>query len=118
NVQMALEQMTHRPVDSLVADWHRALIDGARPGGGATGTPPPADRAQRDQARLVPVTTPGARGLVSPGKEQRYNIAPALSPDGTRMAYFSDAGLFSIDMYLADADNGRTIRKLVSSTRD
>jgi len=32
--------------------------------------------------------------------------------------YFSDAGLFSIDMYLANADNGRTIRKLVSSTRD
>jgi sugar lactone lactonase YvrE len=118
NVQMALEQMTHRPVDSLVADWHRALIDGARPVAVATGTPLPADRAQRDQARLVPVTTPGARGLVSPGKEQRYNIAPALSPDGTRMAYFSDAGLFSIDMYLANADNGQTIRKLISSTRD
>jgi len=118
NVQMALEQMTHRPVDSLVADWHRALIDGARPVAVATGIPLPADRAQRDQARLTPVTTPGARLLVNPGKEQHYNLAPALSPDGTRMAYFSDAGLFSIDLYLANAENGRTIRKLVSSTRD
>src|SRR6266481_5047807 len=118
NVQAALEQMTHRPADSLIADWHRALTDAARPIAVATGTPLPADKAQRDQARLTPVTTAGARALVSPGKEQHYNLAPALSPDGTRMAYFSDAGLFSIDMYLANAENGRTIRKLVSSTRD
>ena len=34
------------------------------------------------------------------------------------MVYMSDAGLFSIDMYLANAENGNTIRKLVSSTRD
>src|SRR6267142_3576371 len=118
NVQAALEQMTHRPADSLIADWHRALIDAAKPVAVATGTPLPADRAQRDQARLTPVSTPGARLLVSAGKEQHLNIAPAVSPDGTRMAYFSDAGLFSIDMYLANAENGHTIRKLVSSTRD
>src|SRR2546426_6044949 len=118
NVQAALEQMTHRPADSLIADWHRALTDAARPIAVATGTPLPADKAQRDQARLTPVTTAGARGLVSPGREQHYNLAPALSPDGTRMVYFSDAGLFSIDMYLADGENGHTIRKLVSATRD
>src|SRR5437016_2002211 len=118
NVQLALELMTHRPADSLIADWHRALIDAARPIAVATGTPLPADRAQRDQARLTPVTTAGARALVSPGKEQHYNLAPALSPDGSRVVYFSDAGLFPIDMYLANAENGHTIRKLVSSTRD
>ena len=118
NVQFALEQMTHRPADSLIADWHRALIDAARPVAVATGTPLPTDRAQRDQARLTPVTTSGARALVSPGKEQHYNLAPALSPDGMRMVYLSDVGLFSIDMYLASADDGHTIRKLVSSLRD
>src|SRR5438034_4575995 len=118
NVQAALEQMTHRPADSLIADWHRALTDAARPIAVATGTPLPTDRAQRDQARLTPVTTAGARALVSPGKEQHYNLAPALSPDGTRMAYISDAGLFSYDLYLANAENGQTIRKLVSATRD
>src|SRR5438445_1758282 len=118
NVQAALEQMTHRPADSPIADWHRALIDAARPIAVATGTPLPADRAQSMAARLTPVTTAGARALVSPGKEQHYNLAPALSPDGSRMVYISDAGLFSIDMYLADAANGRTIRKLVSATRD
>src|SRR6267378_2925525 len=118
NGQAAMEQMTHRPADSLIADWHRALTDAARPIAVATGTALPADKAQRDLARLTPVTTAGARALVSPGKEQHYNIAPALSPDGTRMAYISDAGLFSFDLYLANADNGQTIRKLVSATRD
>jgi Tol biopolymer transport system component len=118
NVQAALEQMTHRPADSLVADWHRALTEAARPVAIATGVTLPTDRAERERARLIPATTVGARALVSPGKEQHYNLAPALSPDGSRMVYFSDAGLFSIDMYLADAETGRTIRKLVSATRD
>ncbi len=118
NVQAALEQITHRPADSLIADWHRELTQAAQPVAVATGVILPTDQKERQQARLTPATTSGARGLVTPGKEQHYNIAPALSPDGKRMVYMSDAGLFSIDMYLADADDGRTIRKLVSSTRD
>src|SRR2546423_7735605 len=118
NVQIALEQMTHRPADSLIADWHRALTEAAQPVAVATGITLPTDRAQRMQARLTPTTTSGARLLISPGKEQHYNLAPALSPDGSRMVYFSDAGLFSIDMYLANGENGHTIRKLVSATRD
>src|SRR5436190_10093 len=118
NVQASLEQMTHRPADSLIADWHRALIDGARPVAVATGVSLPTDRAERDHMRMTTVSTAGARALVSPGRQQHYNLAPALSPDGKRMVYFSDAGLFSIDMYLADAENGNTLRKLVSATRD
>jgi len=118
NVQLALEQMTHRPADSLIADWHRALTDAAQPVAVATGITLPTDRAQRMQARLTPAPTSGARALVSPGKEQHYNLAPALSPDGSRMVYISDAGLFSFDIYLANAEDGHTIRKLVSSTRD
>ncbi len=118
NVQASLEQMTHRPVDSLFADWHRALTAGAQAVAAATGVELPADKTRAQQERLTPVTASGARLLVTPGKEQHYNLAPALSPDGQRMVYLSDAGLFSIDMYLANADNGQTIRKLVSATRD
>ena len=118
NVQASLETMTHRPVDSLVADWHRELTAAAQPVAVATGVTLPVDRAHLQQVRSAPVTTTGARLLVNPGKEQRYNLAPSLSPDGRRMVYLSDAGLFSIDMYLADAENGHTIRKLVSATRD
>src|SRR6266516_1694917 len=118
NVQASLETMTHRPVDSLVADWHRALTEAAQPVAVATGVTLPVDKAHVQQQRLMPVSSRGARLLINPGKEQHYNIAPALSPDGTRMAYISDAGLFSFDLYLANAENGQTIRKLVSATRD
>jgi Tol biopolymer transport system component len=46
------------------------------------------------------------------------NIAPALSPDGRYIAFLSARELFSIDIYLADAKTGQTIRRLVSSERD
>src|SRR3989442_14714112 len=61
NVQLALEQMTHRPPASVTADWHRALIDAAKPVAVATGITLPADRAQSMAARLIPVSTSGAR---------------------------------------------------------
>jgi len=42
----------------------------------------------------------------------QYNLAPALSPDGSQMIYFSDRGLFSIDLYLADARTGKVKRQI------
>ena len=118
NVELSLESMTHRPVDSLFADWHRALTASAHEVAAATGNEIPTDKAQFKREREIPVTTAGARLLISPGSQSHYNLAPAISPDGKRIVYFSDAGLFSIDMYLANADNGRIIRTLISSTRD
>jgi len=117
DVRTALAQVTGRPADSLVADWHRALYASAQPIATATGVQLPADVRTRRKIE-APVAVVGARLLVGTGRDQHYNLAPALSPDGRRMAYLSDAGLFSIDMYLADAQSGRTIRKLVSATRD
>src|SRR2546426_2989086 len=61
NVQMSLGTMTHRPVDSLVADWHRELTAAAQPVAVATGVTLPVDKAHLQQQRLVPVTTTGAR---------------------------------------------------------
>src|SRR5207237_10749639 len=105
-------------VDSTLAEWHRAVREAAQPVAVATGGQLPADRKHVPRELQMPVTATGARLLISPGKEEHYNLAPALSPDGKRVVYFSDAGLFSIDMYLANAQTGKTIRKLVSSTRD
>ena len=118
NVQTALETVTRRPVDSLVAEWHRALVQSAAPVAAATNVQLPADATQAKRERRTPLAVKGARLLVGSDEENRYNLAPALSPDGTRMVYLSDASLFSIDLYLADARTGKTIRKLVSSLRD
>jgi Tol biopolymer transport system component len=46
------------------------------------------------------------------------NIAPSLSPDGRYVAYLSDEDLFSVDLYMADAQSGEVIRKLASANSD
>lgn len=43
------------------------------------------------------------------------HLAPAISPDGRYIAYFGANDIF-IDLYLADAETGKTIRRLVKST--
>jgi Tol biopolymer transport system component len=48
----------------------------------------------------------------------RLNIAPVLSPNGKYVIFLSERGLFSIDLYLADANTGEVIRKIHSATRD
>jgi Tol biopolymer transport system component len=44
------------------------------------------------------------------------HIAPALSPDGREIAYFSEKNSFFVDLYLADAETGRVKRRLTKST--
>ncbi|HMA43633.1 MAG TPA: basic secretory protein-like protein, partial [Gemmatimonadales bacterium] len=45
-----------------------------------------------------------------------YHLAPALTPDGREVAFFGERNSFFIDLYLADAESGRTLRRLVKST--
>lgn len=45
------------------------------------------------------------------------NYAPSLSPDGRRIAFLSTRQL-DVELYLADAETGRVIRKLVSAEFD
>ncbi|MGH7480934.1 MAG: peptidase S9 [Longimicrobiales bacterium] len=45
----------------------------------------------------------------------RQNLAPAVSRDGSRIAYLSTAGLFSIDLYVADAETGEVLEELTST---
>jgi hypothetical protein len=118
NVRLALLQVTGRVADSLVADWHAALRAAARPVASATGWPLPPPGEEGPAGRMPDSSVRSARRLVGGPGAGRLNVAPALSPDGRRVVYLSEASLFSIDLYLADAETGRTIRTLVSSTRD
>ncbi len=47
-----------------------------------------------------------------------YNVSPSLSPDGRYVAFLADKDLFSVDLYLADAQTGKVIRKLRSANSD
>ncbi len=67
------------------------------------------------EARQIPV----GRELLSESRTGgRLNIAPELSPDGTKLIYLSEKDLFSIDMFLADARTGKTIRKITKTASD
>jgi len=65
-------------------------------------------------------TDPGELGtlLLSADNAGAQNIAPALSPDGSRVAFISEKDLFSFELFLADTETGEIIRKLTSSTQD
>src|SRR6266705_2979632 len=54
--------------------------------------------------------------LTQKRSEGTLHLAPALSPDGRDIAYFSERNSFFVDLYLADAETGRVKRRLVKST--
>jgi Tol biopolymer transport system component len=75
--------------------------------------------AEDVRATVVPKEkeAPFSRTLVT-SRSGRLHIAPALSPDGTRIAFVSERDGFSIDLYVADSATGKPIRKLLTSTSD
>jgi Tol biopolymer transport system component len=58
------------------------------------------------------------RSIVPVARSSDYNVSPSLSPDGKLVAFFSSRDLFGIDLYLADAQTGKVIKKLASSQSD
>jgi Tol biopolymer transport system component len=49
------------------------------------------------------------------GEGTSLNVSPVLSPDGKNLVFFSSRNLFSIDIFLADAQTGK-IKKTILST--
>ena len=101
NVTVALEHMSGVKLDSLSHLWQQAVRDAYTPVEGATETPQSFGRA-----------------LASEKSAAQLNVAPALSPDGSRIAFFSERGLFSIELYLADVASGRVERTLTHTALD
>ena len=57
--------------------------------------------------------------LLGTGKEPGdINVAPAISPDGKWVAFFARRGLFTVDLFVADANTGKIIRKLTGPNAD
>lgn len=46
------------------------------------------------------------------------NLSPVVSPDGQYVAYLSEKDVFNINLFIADAETGRTIRKLHATNTD
>ena len=79
--------------------------------------------ALRQQAALVRQQTrpPAELGRVlqrAESQAQSLNVAPALSRDGRRLMFLSQRDLLSVDLYLADAQTGKIIRKVINTAVD
>lgn len=59
-------------------------------------------------------SNPVGQLLLSTKNAGRMNVSPAISPDGKYVAFLSELDLFSIDLFLADAETGAIVRKLGS----
>ena len=54
----------------------------------------------------------------NPKEPGEMNVAPALSPDGRWVAFFARRGLFTVDLFVADATTGEVVKKLTGPNAD
>src|SRR6266542_1512433 len=101
-IDSAFQQILGVDEKELSKEWHDAEVAAYRLIAEATKMP---------AAFARPVITMAHSG----GK---MNVSPELSPDGSRIMFFSERDLFSIDLYLADAATGRVIRKVTDTATD
>jgi Tol biopolymer transport system component len=67
--------------------------------------------ASRQRARDI------AKEMLTEARSQgTLHLAPALSPDGTQVAYFSEKDFYFVDLYLADVATGKVKRRLLKSS--
>ena len=53
--------------------------------------------------------------LTKKRSEGTLHLAPALSPDGKQVAYFSEKDFYFVDLYLADGETGKVKRRILKS---
>jgi Tol biopolymer transport system component len=63
-------------------------------------------------------TRPDSLGKELIAGKHLTNLSPVVSPDGKYLVYISNRSLFTMDYYLANAETGEVIKKLVSSGTD
>jgi Tol biopolymer transport system component len=92
----AIERLAGTKIDRVSAGWHEEI----------RGTYRDFLAAEAPMRGRPLITDEGAGGDM--------NVGPSLSPDGSRIMFFSERELLSIEMFLADARTGRIIRKITS----
>lgn len=119
----AVVSVTGLRPDSLSARWRADIEETYLPYIRGLQAPPyqGRDLARTSQERLdslglLPLQ--GRRVLARDIDAGDMNVSPQVSPDGRYVAFLSERDLFGIDLFLADAQTGRVIRRLQSVGQD
>jgi len=104
----------------LLTEWLEDTRDYAEPLVAQTENPPPTGEMQTTRPSAVfGRGWPYGTAVLSPATGSgRYNISPALSPDGKELVFLSEKDMFAIEMFLADAESGHVDRKIVKTAVD
>lgn len=100
NVESAIRRVLGVSFPQLVDQWRDAVQKQYLP-----------EVASRVKARTM--STPLLTEQIAEGT---LHLAPALSPDGSLVAYFSERNSFFVDLYLADGNTGEVLHRLLKST--
>ncbi len=63
------------------------------------------------------IQAPPGNKLLTDKRKGDIQLMPAISPDGKYVAYFSERGIFAIDLYLAEVETGKVIRRITSKSK-
>ena len=95
-----IEAATGRNREDLASQWHAAIRE--------TYAVSAAPTAEKEPTGIV----------IGERERGDLNVGPALSPDGTKVAFLSARSRISIDLYVADARTGKVLRKLIDTSAD
>ena len=100
--QNAINQVLGISAEDLSEQWKKRVADEY--------LPLMADReAPEESGRLILAPSTGSGTT---------NISPSISPDGRYVAYITEKDLFTVDLFLAETETGRIVRKLSSANSD
>ena len=98
----ALVRILNIDSDSLSTEWQQAVKDAY--------LPLLAERTSTDEMGESVISKENNGGSI--------NLAPSVSPDGRYIAFLSERDLFSINLFIADAETGKIVQRLKKETAD
>ena len=99
-IEAALQRVVGMSFPQLVAQWRDAVQKQYLP-----------EVANRAKARTI-----SQELLTEKRTGGGWHLAPALSPDGSKIAYLSEKDFYFVDLWLADARTGKAEKRLLKST--
>jgi Tol biopolymer transport system component len=97
---------------ALSSGWHEFIRESV------SRSPAEAAGTGAGQGQASPAETSAAAVLPGKSPGSRLNVGPALSPDGSAVAFFTDRSQHSIDMVVADTRTGAIGRRIVKTDTD